>query len=530
MITPANYFEKIQGINFDQMSAGIREGHAFVLDLLNNGPNWEDYYESDAIKETVDIYFTALQKQLDSIKPKATSPKPTKTDPTDKKNPGAKLFVEEEVLKKSKAKEKDTSATTEDLDPRDMSPAAPSSTKKVHIEATEAKQVERVDEELKFIKRYVLMHGKEKTNAQILNFINALQKAILERRIRKTSTYSEQIKYIQDSLIKLYNKMGNAIEIKIRESVLSEMLHIAGSVKVRLSVAYLKRYISMQGKHITREKAEKLLNMIVGALDKEKIAAGDPYMEKMKKVMSSLRAYIKNSEKPDVLHIQEATLNGIQKALDGCTCGQSSPEEESNSDDADQPGRRGQDTVMNSVDFAEMHFDTLGFTGKWLELIGDPSSNFTAMIFGKPKMGKSYLAVNFAGYLARNFGRVLYVAKEEGLDLTLQEKLNQKNVQHINLFVTSSLPDDLNRFAFIFLDSVNSLGLTPEDLRQLRNKYPTKSFICVFQSTKQGTFLGANKFQHDVDVVIEVPEKGKAIQMGRFNQGGQIEIFGSQAA
>jgi hypothetical protein len=25
-----------------------------------------------------------------------------------------------------------------------------------------------------------------------------------------------------------------------------------------------------------------------------------------------------------------------------------------------------------------------------LELIGDPSSNFTAMVFGKPKMGKSY--------------------------------------------------------------------------------------------------------------------------------------------
>jgi hypothetical protein len=28
-----------------------------------------------------------------------------------------------------------------------------------------------------------------------------------------------------------------------------------------------------------------------------------------------------------------------------------------------------------------------------------------------------------------------------------------------------------------------------------------------------------------VDVVIEVPEKGKAIQMGRFNQGGEIDIF-----
>jgi hypothetical protein len=29
-------------------------------------------------------------------------------------------------------------------------------------------------------------------------------------------------------------------------------------------------------------------------------------------------------------------------------------------------------------------------------------------------------------------------------------------------------------------------------------------------------------------VVIEVPERGKAIQFGRFNQGGEIEIFANE--
>jgi len=38
-------------------------------------------------------------------------------------------------------------------------------------------------------------------------------------------------------------------------------------------------------------------------------------------------------------------------------------------------------------------------------------------------------------------------------------------------------------------------------------------------------FRGENSFQHDVDVVIEVPEKGRAVQFGRFNQGGDISIF-----
>jgi hypothetical protein len=29
-----------------------------------------------------------------------------------------------------------------------------------------------------------------------------------------------------------------------------------------------------------------------------------------------------------------------------------------------------------------------------------------------------------------------------------------------------------------------------------------------------------------VDVVIEIPEKGKAVQFGRYNQGGEMDIFG----
>ncbi len=87
------------------------------------------------------------------------------------------------------------------------------------------------------------------------------------------------------------------------------------------------------------------------------------------------------------------------------------------------------------------------------------------------------------------------------------------------------LPDSLAAYDYIFLDSVNKLGLSPDDLTRLKAMNPTKSFIFVFQSTKDGNFRGANSFQHDVDVVIEVPEKGKAVQFGRFNQGGEIAIF-----
>ena len=61
----------------------------------------------------------------------------------------------------------------------------------------------------------------------------------------------------------------------------------------------------------------------------------------------------------------------------------------------------------------------------------------------------------------------------------------------------------------------------------MRKKYPDKTFIFIFQTTKQGVFRGRNEFMHDVDVVIEIPERGKAVQYGRFNQGGEMEIFES---
>lgn len=185
--------------------------------------------------------------------------------------------------------------------------------------------------------------------------------------------------------------------------------------------------------------------------------------------------------------------------------------------------------VMSSTDFTNLQFNALGFTGKWLDFIGDPAPGFTAMVFGMPKMGKSYLCVDFAGYLARNHGKVLYVAKEEKLDATLQKKLKDKDVANENLFVADALPKDLSPYEFIFLDSVNKLGLTPKDLDALKASNKGKSFIYIFQATKGGKFKGNNEFQHDVDVVIEVPEQGKAVQFGRFNQGGELDIFGDNS-
>ncbi len=68
------------------------------------------------------------------------------------------------------------------------------------------------------------------------------------------------------------------------------------------------------------------------------------------------------------------------------------------------------------------------------------------------------------------------------------------------------------------------------ELEELEERYPDKSFIYVFQTVKTGAFRGDNAFQHHVDVVVEVPQKGKAVQYGRFNQGGELNIFENKMA
>jgi DNA repair protein RadC len=395
----------------------------------------------------------------------------------------------------------------------------------------DAKPVERIAEEVKLIKRYAIMEGKEKTVEQLLNFLSAVQKAIVEKRIRKTSPFKKEIEYIQTNLVKLTNtlrKIPNPAkriaEIKINPDVLKKFQQIGGSERVRLSVNYVKRYIGIQGKNLTREKAQRLFDTLTKAVKAKKIFADDPFAETLQVVYKSLLDFLKVAKKNDTLNIHSEVLNGLNATLDGCCCHEKKKTELKHEEEH-QPENK--NTVMNSLDFAKLKFDSLGFTGKWKELIGDPCEGFTAMVFGKPKMGKSYLCVEFAGYLARNHGNTLYVAKEEKLDATLQKKLNDKEVKHRCLYVSDHLPDDLSPYQFIFLDSVSKLRLSPEDLERLKTENPGKSFIDIYQTTKTGNFRGTNEHQHDVDIVIEVPEKGKAVQFGRFNQGGEMEIFPS---
>jgi len=371
----------------------------------------------------------------------------------------------------------------------------------------EGEMVERIEPEIAFIRRYVNMDGKVKSKDQVLAFLRSLQKAITERIIRKTSKYAEEIREIQANLIMLANKHGNQFTISIDDEKFDRLNKLAKSESVMPCVKFVKLFLSLQGKSGVKDKARKLLTDIENVT----MNPGEAMKHKIADVKKSLRDYL--SGKTDVPEISESMLNGLQ-GLAGCR----SPKEKSQHI---RPGK-----IISSSDLAGVTFHLMGFTGKWLEMIGDPSDKFMTMIYGGPGSGKSTLALEFAHYLAIDHRkRVLFVAHEEKVGQTIQEKLTRLKAFHQNLFIVDKLPGNLEGYDFLFIDSVNSHGLSPLDIEKLIGKYPKLSIAYVCQTTKDGNFRGSKEWEHMADVVVHADNGVAKPQKNRFGGRGEVKVW-----
>lgn len=177
--------------------------------------------------------------------------------------------------------------------------------------------------------------------------------------------------------------------------------------------------------------------------------------------------------------------------------------------------------VMSLIELQNVQFKTLDFKDDWKDLVGTPEQRFSMMVYGKPGHGKSTLAIKFSEYLSNNFGNVTYNSAEEGVSLTLQDKL--KGVKSKNLSLTSfkdynSIKKYLKKSNcnFIILDSVNHMGLTPEQVEELKGIDKTRSFISIHQVTKTGEFKGDNKFLHNCDIEIMVENRLPIVKKNRY--------------
>lgn len=188
--------------------------------------------------------------------------------------------------------------------------------------------------------------------------------------------------------------------------------------------------------------------------------------------------------------------------------------------------------VINSSELVKQDIPVYDFIEPYSNFIGQPTQNFSAIIYGLPKSGKSNFSIQFASYLARHYGKVLYVASEEGLQSrTLIDKVkfnlaDNREISFSGAREFEKIKEHVkgDNYKFVFIDSLNIPGITPEQLEELKKENSNKAFISILQSTKNGSFKGGQEFAHNADVVISVAD-GIASQIGRFNGASQMNIF-----
>ncbi|MEM0998434.1 MAG: hypothetical protein AAGN35_15345 [Bacteroidota bacterium] len=182
------------------------------------------------------------------------------------------------------------------------------------------------------------------------------------------------------------------------------------------------------------------------------------------------------------------------------------------------PPTKGRAVSFSSDSLPPAHEKTYKFAGRWEGLFNSPVVGFSMLIYGKPKSGKSTMAADFGGYLARNHGRVLYASIEEGARGTITERINRLGVAHPDMVIKNYLPVDLSGYDFVITDSVSRGNVNIEMMRNLINQWPTVSFIFIFHTTKDGLPRGTQEYLHEVDAIVKV-DKGHAAADGRFGPG-----------
>ncbi|SKC47818.1 AAA family ATPase [Ohtaekwangia koreensis] len=510
MINANNYFSKIESIGINTLPETLLKGHEYVERVTGNGTSWDNYRGSETIQRIIDLYFRKVEDFIGTLMPKPASKGPAKP----------------KAHKEKKAKKKE---------------------RKVQKEKPYAKNVARISEEVKFIKRFVGLHNKVKSPQSILSLIKSLQRSIVQKIIRKTSPFAAQIELIQERLITIYKKMKGDTGMKISEDELIKFVAIAGGETVYPSLNIIKRYIGMQGKPMDDSLRERFVRQIEKALD-SKIIDDDPYADKVKAIYSTLR----KSKNNETFTITKSELNGLAGIVKSCTCKKELGsiyrmkrpqalklkkkgilQECKKKTFSDSRGKgtcshnRGLSGVLTAEEMATRKLDLLRFTSFWLSLFGNLGKNFTMMLHGGPHNGKTILLLKFAQYLAETFGNVLYVSSEEFASPTMTQKVNEfLNPRPSRLHFAENLNDpDLSMYDFIILDSVNDLKLKIGEYQAIRKEHPNKAFIFILQSTKAGDFRGGKDWEHLAEVVGEVNKGTVTVTKNRYAPKSVLNFF-----
>jgi hypothetical protein len=549
MITKQNYFEKVRAIPFSKLPENLKKAFLFVQQATENHTTWKFYSQHNDIKLKVDKYFALLNEHLNHQPQKIITEATAKICAKDfirvyvhrgdsyeslvKSHMGAangeyhaeinqkKIIITEvqkqkvkfSFLLKSIYDELTKEVTnnngnkkpkvSEKEKPNRNSQAAPGNKTALRINYEHSKPSERIDDEIKFIKRCLSLHGKRKSKAQVLSFINALQRAIVEKRIRKTSKYAKEIMQIQKQLLTAYSVMKNEQTLELGTSTIKRFSDIVGSVRIRQSTNYIKRFVGIQGKNITKDKAKRLLDAVLTAIETNKITKADPYYSNIMKMGNALNQFIETAKEDDTLEIHQQALNGLNGVL-GCNCDCQINKGKKNHPINGLDGLEETPQVMSVEDVKQKKYNSVPLGDKWKELLGEICLPTHLFVYGSGGSGKTSFALLFTQHLATLGYKILYVAGEQFDTPPFTKLLNQLNITAGDNYKIVAKLDTLNpaNFDFVVLDTKDSLEIDTMEFLKLKEQYNKQSFIVVSHGIKTGEFKGKEQWRNIVDIMV----------------------------
>jgi hypothetical protein len=177
-------------------------------------------------------------------------------------------------------------------------------------------------------------------------------------------------------------------------------------------------------------------------------------------------------------------------------------------------------------------FKTVDLGEGWREAIGTPELRGTWFVYGPPKNGKTSFGMMLARRLA-GFRRLAYNSVEEGLSLTIKLAMERAGIAARGSGIVLLKMDFATLMEYsrrpkspgvVVIDSVQFMGLTFEEYKQLKSTFPEKLFVYI--SHVEGRIpdgTTARRIWRDAAVTFRV-EGFRAHPVSRYGGGESLVV------
>ncbi|WP_165020148.1 ATPase domain-containing protein [Dysgonomonas sp. ZJ279] len=187
----------------------------------------------------------------------------------------------------------------------------------------------------------------------------------------------------------------------------------------------------------------------------------------------------------------------------------------------------------------EKKYQYLELEPKYAHLMGEPAKRFVALFYGESGSGKSVFTLQFADYFARNFGKVLYNSHEEGANKTIQDRVNNFDIDAKRLWIADSFSFDemchyieKNYYRLIIIDSVKYMSFTNEQLKRLKELFAKRqlSIVMIDFGKALGSPASGIDLLHASDIKLYF-KRGSVHAISRYlDQPVKYQLFTPQSA